>query len=160
MIVPENGMVLWIGIGVLTSISPLLGPVHEFGHALLGAEIASWTTTVWRDVPISGPGVLSGYLTEFIFIFCLDLLGTRMGRSFFDKTRRAGNRLRAWSIGYMGILFFEAIVSNDFNIHVLSAGATFWDMFFAWIVSAGLGTLVRVRRFAQSYSHSFPTDES
>ena len=158
MIVSKSGVNLWITIGALTSVSLLLGPVHEVGHWFMGADITSWTTTVWRDEPISGPGVLSGYLTEFIFIFCLDLFGTRMGRSFFDKTQRAGNRLRAWSIGYMGILFFEALVSDDFTIHVLSAGATYWDMFFAWIVSAGLGTVVRVKRFVQAYSISFPNE--
>ena len=158
MVVSESDIFLWVTIGVLTGISQLLAPIHEFGHWLMGADITSWTTAAWKDVPISGPGVLWGYLAEFIFIFCVDLLGTRMGRSFSEKTKKAGNRLRAWSNGYMVILFFTALFSTDFNVHAVTAGASFEAMLFGWIVSAGIGTVIRVKKFGHSYSISFPND--
>jgi hypothetical protein len=118
-------------LGAITAFTPILAPIHEFGHVVFGTEpkITDWNHTMLGKTTYQG--LLGGLTFELIFFTILCAICWNV---YKNNGKTIFLTLSAFSWGYVNGNVPAGCVSNDLVNLMPRIGVEPWHGIMTWLI--------------------------
>ena len=117
--------------GFLVAFTPVLGPIHEFGHYIFGTDvtITGWSKSVHGTATYIG--IIGGALFELTFYVLLSWICHAI---YTSTGRTAASNISIFAWGYVNGLSIAVAMSDDLNKVLPQIGESAQEGIVAWLI--------------------------